>query len=438
MALLAGARTLAGADGQPPILIRNARIVPVSGPVIAKGSVLVVDGLIAEVGENVQAPSGAKVIAGEGLTVYPGLIDGLSSLGLETVAAAAPAGGRGGGGLPAAPTLPGAPAPAISRGPEDRPLTTPWIKAADLIRPTDRRIPSARAAGFTSAVVFPTTGIFAGQGAVINLAGEKSGDMVVDASAGLYTTLSTNRGGGFPTALMGTVAYIRQTYIDAAHYKMAQAMYAKNSALPRPAYERALEGILEAPRTLMPGVRAHEIDRILRIAAEIKTNTVVYGAHEAFRRAEELKKAGVKVLLNVNWPTAPRDQDPEDTDDVRTLELRDQAPSSAAALAKAGVPFAFSSAGIDRPADILRAIRRSITQGLSASDALRAMTLSAAEIFGVSKRMGSIEKGKIANLTITKGDIFDESSKVQFVMIDGQRFDPQPEEAPAFRLGATQ
>lgn len=438
LAAVASASALGWADGQPPILIRNARIVPVSGPVIAKGSVLVVNGLIAEVGENVSAPAGAQVIAGEGMTVYPGLIDGLSSLGLETVTAALATGGRGGGGAPPIPTAPGAAPPAISRGPEDRPLTTPWIKAADLIRPTDRRIPSARAAGFTTAAVFPTSGIFAGQGAIINLAGEKPGDMVVDASAGLYTTLATNRGGGFPAALMGTVAYIRQTYIDAAHYKMAQAMYAKNNSLPRPAYERALEGILEAPRTLMPGVRAHEIDRILRIAAEIKTNTVVYGAHEAFRRADELKKAGVKVLLNVNWPTAPRDQDPEDTDDVRTLELRDLAPSSAAALAKAGVPFAFSSAGIERPADILRAVRRSISQGLSANDALRAMTLSAAEIFGVSKRLGSIEKGKIANLTVTKGDIFDESSKVQFVMIDGLRLDPQPEESPAIRLGAAQ
>lgn len=437
LAAVASASALGWADGQPPILIRNARIVPVSGPVIAKGSVLVVDGLIAEVGENVNTPAGAQVIAGEGMTVYPGLIDGLSSLGLETVASALPTGGRGGG-APAIPTAPGAAPPAVSRGPEDRPLTTPWIKAADLIRATDRRIPSARAAGFTTAAVFPTSGIFAGQGAIINLAGEKPGDMVVDASAGLYTTLATNRGGGFPTALMGTVAYIRQTYIDAAHYKMAQSMYAKNNSLPRPAYERALEGILEAPRTLMPGVRAHEIDRILRIAAEIKTKTVVYGAHEAFRRADELKKAGVAVLLNVNWPTAPRDQDPEDSDDIRTLELRDMAPSSAAALAKAGVPFAFSSAGIDRPADILRSVRRSISQGLPANDALRAMTLSAAEIFGVSKRLGSIEKGKIANLTVTKGDIFDESSKVQFVMIDGLRFDPQPEEAPANRLGAAQ
>ncbi len=427
-ALLAAAASSLPAEGLPPILIRNAKIVPVSGPVIAKGSVLVDGGFIVAVGESVAIPPGTQIIEAEGLTVYPGLIDGLSTLGLDVMTAPVvmPA-GRGGGGAPPA----AAAAPVqISRGPEDRPLTTPWIKAADMVKTTDRRLPLARAAGFTTAVSFPTSGIFAGQGAVINLAAERAGEMVVSPSAGMFTTLATNRGGGFPNSLMGVIAYLRQTYIDAAHYREANTLAARNPQLPRPTYERALEGILEAPLTLFPAIRAYEIDRMLRLTKDFATKPVFYGLHEGFRRGEEMAKAGVPAVISLRWPEAGRDQDPEDHDDLRVLEMRDQAPSTAAIFAKAGVKFTFSSLGVDSPAAAIRAVKRSIDAGLSPADAIKAMTLSAAEIYGVSNRLGSIEKGKIANLTVTKGDLFQDSTRVHFVLIDGVKYEPAPEEAP--------
>ncbi|MCX6610636.1 MAG: amidohydrolase family protein [Acidobacteria bacterium] len=414
------------AQGRPPILIRNAKIVPVSGPILARGAVLVEDGFITAVGESIAAPAGAQIIEGEGLTVYPGLIDGLSTLGLDaapTAGLALPQGRGAGGPAPA-------PAATISRGPEDRPLTTPWIKAADLVKTTDRRLPLARAAGFTSAVTFPTSGIFAGQGAVINLAAERAGQMIVAPSVGIYTTLATNRGGGFPNSLMGVIAYLRQTYIDAEHYKSANEMFAKNPQLARPAYERALEGIIEAPRTLFPAVRAYEIDRMIRLTKDFPTKPVLYGLHEGFRRGDEIAKAGVAAIVNLRWPEAPRDQDPEDHEDIKVLELRDKAASTPGVLAKAGVKFTFSSIGVDTPAATIRAVKKAIDAGLPAAEALRAMTLSAAEIYGIQSRLGSIEKGKIANLTITKGDLFQDSTRVQFVLIDGVKFDPAPEETP--------
>lgn len=418
-------------QSRPPLLIRNARIVSVSGPVLAKGSVLIEDGLISTVGENVTAPAGAQVLEAEGLTVYPGLIDCLSTLGMQAGGAAAVAGGRGV--VPPVGVLP----PSISRGPEDRPLTTPWVKAADSVRANDPRLPTARGTGFTTAVVFPTSGIFAGQGAVINLAGDKPGQMVVEPSVGMYTTLATNRGGGFPGALMGTIAYIRQVYIDAEHYQTALKIYKDNPSLPRPQYEKALEGILEAPVTLFPASGSREIDRMLRLAKELKTKPVFYGLQEGFRRVEELKASGAGLLVNLRWPEAARDQDPEDQEDLKTLELRDQAPSTPGLLAKAGAKFGFSSAGIDRPADVMRAVKKAIDAGLPQADAVRAMTLSAAEMFGVAKRLGSIERGKIANLTVTKGDLFADSTRVQYVLIDGLRHDPLPEESPAARPEAT-
>src|SRR5579871_4733172 len=136
-----------------PIAIHDATIVTVSGPVIAKGTVLMRDGLIEAVGENIALPAEAWVIEGNGLTVYPGLMDAASSWGLPANLGPA-GGGRGGRGGGAA---------TAARGPEDRPATTSWLKAADEIQPTDARLERARNAGFTTAAAFPMRGIFCGQ-----------------------------------------------------------------------------------------------------------------------------------------------------------------------------------------------------------------------------------------------------------------------------------
>jgi len=418
------------------VAIRNARVVPVSGPAIPHGTVLLRNGLIEAVGADVKIPDEAWVIEGDGLTVYPGLIDALSTLGIPEAATPAPTGGgggRGGGGNQAAvqaALTQGAPAATPARGPEDRPNTTSWVRAADLVKPSDRRLDSARGAGITTAVTFPSRGIFAGQGAVIDLAGENGGDMVVAGPAGQYVTFaSSGFGGGYPGSLMGTIAYIRQIYLDAAQYQKAKAEYAKNPrGNPRPAYDRALEGVLESPRVLIPVTRRIDIDRMLRFSAELKLKPVFYGAVEGYKSADLLKGSGVPVLVNLRWPEKARDTDPEETDQMRALENRANAPATPAAFAKNGVKFAFYSGGIDRRSDLYRAVKRAIDAGLSQDDALRAMTLSPAEIFGVSDRLGSIEKGKIANLVVTKGDMFQNGTEVKYVFVDGVKFEPGPEE----------
>jgi imidazolonepropionase-like amidohydrolase len=227
---------------------------------------------------------------------------------------------------------------------------------------------------------------------------------------------------------MGVIAYVRQLYLDAEHSRLARAAWTKSAAaVERPPYDRALEGILESPRVLLPANRAVEIDRMVRFARELKTPAVLYGAQEAFRAEALLKEAGLPVLVNLKWPAAERDDDPDAPLTLRTLELREEAPSSPAALEKAGVRFAFYAGGITRPADAIRAVKRAIDRGLSRAAAVRALSLSAAEIYGLGDRLGSIEKGKIANLTVTRGDLFDEKSKIEFVVIDGLRYDPTPE-----------
>jgi hypothetical protein len=242
-------------------------------------------------------------------------------------------------------------------------------------------------------------------------------------------------GGSFPGSLMGVIAYIRQIYLDADHYKLANEIYKKHSSgLQRPPYDKTLEGVLESPRTLLPANRLVEIDRMIHLSKELKLNAVIYGGEEGWRGADLLAKANYPVLVSLKWPIRPADANPADVDSLRTLEMRDKAPGTPAALVKANVKFAFYSDGITQPKEILRAVKRAIDNGLAPADAIRAITLSAAEIYGVSDRLGSIDKGKVGNIVVADGDLFADKTKVKYVFVDGTKYEPAPE-APAVRRG---
>jgi hypothetical protein len=417
------------AEGPQVFAIRNARIVPVSRAPIEKGTVVVRDGLIEAVGANIEAPADAWVIDGAGLTVYPGLIDACSTWGIP-------------GATPVAtPTTPRTTTATTSStvtittpvkvimGPEDRPSNTSYVKAADEIVPTDRTIEAARNTGFTTAITFPNPNIFAGQGAVFDLGGDRLGQMIVNPSAGLYINFNGNSGRTgarqFPGSVMGVIAYIRQIYLDADHYKLANEIYAKHpQGLQRPAYDRTLVAVLESPRILLPATREVEIDRMIRYGQELKRPNVIYGGAEAFRAADLLKQSKTPILVNLRWPERPLTADPDNPDMLHVLEMRDKAPSGPGLLAAAGVKFALYAGSLTSPREVTRAVKRAIDAGLSPADALRAMTLSPAEIFNVADRLGSIDKGKIANLVITDGEMFQEKTKVKYVFVDGVKYEP--------------
>ena len=404
------------------IAIKDAHVVTVSGAELTKGTVLVRDGLIQDVGENLAIPPDAWVIDGAGLTVYPGFIDALSTWGLPqaTAGTAAPAGR----------TAAAQPVQPRAHGPEDRPQTYAFERAADLLSPSDHRLSSVRSEGFTASATFPDRGIVTGLGAMVSLAGDRGRAMVIDPSIGTQVILRT--GGfrsGFPGSLMGVLAYVRQLSLDEEHYKVAQALYAEHeTGLKRPEYDHDLEALLASPRLLLPAVEAQQIDRMLTFGTELKSPFILYGLHEAYRRIDELKQANVPLLISLKWPEKPKDSDPADIPDLRTLEMRDQAPAVPGMLAKAQVKFAFYSDGIDTGPDLKKAVKKAIDSGLSPAGAIRALTLNAAEIYGVSNRLGSIEKGKIANLVVTRGEAFEDKTKVEYVFVDGVETKPSEEQ----------
>lgn len=429
----------AGAEEPRYFAIRHARIVPVSGPEIKSGTVVIAKGLIVAVGEDVEIPPEAWIIEGKGLTVYPGFINALSDLGLGPPAPAGPAGGGGG---PAR----GQPQPQQppSHGPADRPASTPWTSAADELKPDDKRVETWRNAGFTTTLAAPMTGIFPGQGAVANLAGERPSEMVVAGPSALLITLQPVRGfGNFPDSLMGVISYVRQVFLDANWYNQSESTYRAHPAgLERPAYDRTEivvnETLTSARPVLLPGNTAQEMHRALMLADRLGARAVIYGGQQGYEDADELAAAKVPVLVNLKWPEKEKDADPEAEEPLRVLRFRDRAPSSPAALQKAGVKFAFYFEGIGAPKDALKNAKKAVDAGLAADAALRAFTLNAAEILGVGDRLGSIQPGKIANLVVTDGDPFNEKTKVKMTFVDGRRYEVRepgrPTAPPTVRL----
>jgi len=423
VAALVGWQTPARAEAPPLVAIENARIIPVSGPAIEKGTLVFRNGIIIDVGAQVKAPKGARIIDGQGLTVYPGLIDAYSSWGLPETATPAPS-ASGRQAQQAAPA-PGAAAAPRSWGPEDRPGTNSWVHAADQVKPTEKKVEQARSAGFTTAVTFPRQSLIGGHGAVVNLGGKTGGEMVVEPSVGLQMSLTPGGYSGFPSSGMGVFAYFRQLWLDSEHYTLAKALYKRQPAdAPRPAYDHALEGLQETRRVLLPAKNPVALERVIQLSSDIKTPAVVYGVVQGYEMAARLKETATPAVLNVKWPTKERDSDPERIDSLRTLEIRDKAPSSPVVLSQAGVKWAVSSDGLESPREVTKALKKSIDLGLKKEDALRALTLSAAEIYGVDARLGSIDKGKIANVVVTDGDLFDDKTKVKMVFIDGVKYLP--------------
>jgi len=419
-------------SGTDTYAITNARIVTVSGPVIEQGTVIIRDGLIAAVGAGITPPPDARIIDGTGLTVYPGIIDASSTLGIPRPSPSPTAGGGGGGGGGFA-ALFGQNAPsATSPNSTQLPGMQPEILASDIIRPGGTEIEAARNAGITTAQTAPRGNVFLGQSAVINLAGDTPQQMIVRSPVALYIGLAPIGGGQYPGSLMGVFSSVKQALLDARRYREANEIYERNPrGLKRPGQDKSLAALLPVLAGRMPvamqAEREREVDRALDLAREFNIKLIINGGLEADHVAARLKAMNVPVLLSLNFPKRTAAASPEaEPETLRVLRERVEAPKTAGRLAAAGVRFAFQSGGMTSITDYLTNAAKAVEGGLSHDDAVRALTLGPAEILGVASQLGSIEVGKIANLTITRGDILDRTRRITNVFIDGRPVELRP------------
>lgn len=407
----------------------NARIVQAPGKVIEKGTLVIRDGIIESIGA-VNLPGDALVWDLKGMSIYPGLIDSYSDYGLPK---------------PPQPQRDGMQeqqprAPEPQRGSQ---YWNPQVKAdqsaQNLFKPDPKAAEKLRAQGITSALIVPTQGIFKGTSALVHTSDGNPNDVIVRKTAAHHISLQRNPGiEGYPESLMGVIALIRQTLLDADWYQKAHAAYARNPKLTRPETNEALGALGDVIIGRIPVVieTSGERDflRADKIAREFNLPLMVRGSGLEYKRLEAIKATTRSVILPVNFPETPSVQTPEEALDVSLAELRhwDEAPENPKRLQEAGVRFALTSVTLKDQSSFLAQVRKAVERGLSKDAALAALTTSAASICGTEKQLGTLEPGKLADFVITDGDLFTEKTKIRETWIDGKRYviNPLPEVDP--------
>lgn len=408
------ATTAAHAAKTPTYAITKAKVVTVSGAVMENATLVMRDGLVIDVGPSAAIPKDARVFDGTGLTITPGLIDAYSGSGMP---AARPAGGGGGAGAaPAAPAAPPAnpinPASSI----HDR------IRAAEALR--------ARDSGVTTIVPIPREGLVFGAASVMNLIGDRPETMVVKANVGLAAAMAT-LGQRYPGSLMGTMAFFRQALLDGEHHRAEVAAYEKAPVgRKRPGFDpgKDIWADVAAGTTplLLQTPRTGDLRRAFALADEFKVKLILAGNTQAFEEVALLKQRKPALMVSVNFDPPRVGGFFGGSDDDRDRKTIEEAEKNPGVLDKEGVKFALVSAFAT---DFLAGVRKAIEKGLPRETALRAVTLTPAEILGVADRMGSIDKGKIANVVVWSGEPLTKDAKVKMVFVDGELY--EPEEKPA-------
>jgi imidazolonepropionase-like amidohydrolase len=462
-------------SGQMPVrapryAITNARIVTAAGPVIDKGTVVMREGIIEDVGAAVAAPADALVVDGTGLVVYPGMIDMSNTTVVEvrtTAVAAAPApaaaaapAGRGRGAAVATPD-------SITWADQERDARArylrPEVDAASLVELDGEDVRRLAAAGITSALAVPSQGIIRGQSALVNLtappdpaetsalATYRRGVVVVRSPVAQHVAFAAGGqggggGGGYPGALLGVIAFARQSFHDAQWQKEARAFAERNKTTAVGGFEPALDALAPALERKVPvafeASEQREILRALAFAKEFNLDPIIVGGAEAGSVIDDLKAAKAAVIVSANFQAVGgaggrggggRGGGDADTP-LRITRMRQNAAKVPAALEKAGIPYAFTIGGLQSPAEFVRSVARSVKEGGLAEDAaLKALTINAARLAGAAERLGTIEKGKMANVIVTDGNLFD-ASRIRHVFVAGWPVDIEAAaQAPAGR-----
>ena len=389
--------------------IVGARIVKVSGATIENGTVIIQNGKIAAVGANVSIPAGAEKIDGKGLSVFPGMIDAGTSLGLVEI-------GQGVNG---------------SVDVSETGTMNANAKAIKGINPHSSHVNVTRVNGITTVMSYPTGGLIAGQGAVINLNGSTQDEMAVVREFALvinFPRIATfggfGGGGGFgaPPIEFSEAVKRRDTALDelkkmfrnAESYLRAKDAYAKDKTLPYPVTDQRFDAMAPYIRGEKPIIFTAERERdilgVARFVADMKLKGIIVGGQEAWKAANELKKNNISVIYTNIYKLPVLDDNPYD--------YLFEAPSK---MQFAGVKYCIATGnGGAEVRDLPYQAGLAGAFGLSKDDALKSVTLYAAEILGVADKMGSLDVGKVANVVVTDGDILEARTNIKYLFINGR------------------
>lgn len=444
-ALVALFFVLAVALGAPPshaerpfvFAIESARIIPEPGQKIAKGTVVIRDGLIVAVGSQVRTPPDAVVISGEGLWVYPGLIDAFIDLAQQPARDTTPSTGSGGpnrGGATAS-TRPGAVHPLARVHSEEQVVDRLLPIAGD----RKRQVKRYRELGFTAGLVAPQAGIFRGSSAIILLQDESPvAEMVVADNVAQHLAFEHGRyGEGYPTSLMGAVATQRQVLLDARRHAEWVARYESDpTGMQRPDSVpsfAALSGLIsgDQPAVFHAG-SPYDVVLADRIADEFELRAIVAASGHEWEIADQIAATDRSLILPVAFPKRPQMNDDGEALDVTIKEMRRylEAPAAAARLHEAGVTFALTTNGLTTLSEFKKNISKMMDAGLSEDAALAALTTVPARMFGIERVAGTLETGKIANLVVLDGPIFDAETTVNRVFVDGVEYRMEEKKKP--------
>lgn len=388
---------------KPTVAIRNATIYPVSSAPIPNGTIVFANGVITAVGTNVTVPAGATVIDGSGLSVYPGLIDSGSQVGLQEVSSVAG-------------TVDTAELGDIN----------PNAKAAVAVNPHSNVIPVTRVNGVTTVVTEPEGGIISGQSALIQLAGWTNAEMVLKAPLAMHIHFPRVRSAAFDeqpqeeeAAKEAQKSYTRQidklrdVFRDAQAYAKASAAHSQNAALPRNDRDLILDALVPVVEGREPVVMhanlVRDIRAAIRFADEFKLKMILADAQDVARVIPDLKSRNIPVILGPILDLPPRE------DDAYDLVF-----SNAKALYDNGIRFSIQSADAHNARNLPYHAAMCAAFGLPKDVALKSITTFPAEIFGVSDRIGSLEAGKIANVIVTDGDPLETATHVRRLFIGGE------------------
>lgn len=395
------------AQTQDAYILKGGAIHTISGPVIENGSVLVRDGKIVAVGKNFTTPDGYKVIDIHGQHVYPGMIDAASMLGLDSTAS------------------------ELATDAQEMGLFNPQLRAATAVNSSSEHIPASRANGVTSVIEMPEGELLSGQMSMIHLDGSANDEFTVLPSAAIHLQFpaivtrplrphesdDADDDPAPPEPIPYDVAkagYDAKMKALLSFFDDARAYRASRAArVPGVQVDLKLEAMIPVLDGVEPlfvtAVREREIREAIAFADAQKIKIILADAYEAYKVIPLLQSHKIPVVLG---PTFTLPLDPDDA--------YDRSYTTPGELFKAGIPFAIASFSARQSRNLPYQAAAAVPFGLPKEQAYRAVSLSAAEIFGIANRLGSIEEGKVADLIVTDGDPLEVTTKVTRVFINGK------------------